>query len=239
MLHLHGWVLMLYARCEKLNFLLMYNMKLKPQIMQNFHKINDVTFKDRRTLNVQKGLTRHSMLTISFFRDCELSSLQWKWFKWLNEHLSFLGCCRHQNHSYLSVLLSLPLYPSAFLTLLSISWINSIFLNAYTVFFSHNWRFFFILQWSNFFFVFPCIHHSSPKWLLVGILLIIDNCTFSSHQKRHPTNRKPTEQISLPEWILILMYFSLIPSRFQNKPPHQNCPNPLCGSWFANSCLSY
>lgn len=57
---------MLYARCEKLNFLLMYNMKLKPQIMQNFHKINDVTFKDRRTLNVQKGLTRHSMLTISF-----------------------------------------------------------------------------------------------------------------------------------------------------------------------------
>lgn len=135
MLHLHGWVLMLYARCEKLNFLLMYNMKLKPQIMQNFHKINDVTFKDRRTLNVQKGLTRHSMLTISFFRDCELSSLQWKWFKWLNEHLSFLGCCRHQNHSYLSVLLSLPLYPSAFLTLLSISWINSIFLNAYTVFF--------------------------------------------------------------------------------------------------------
>ena len=41
-----------------------------------------------------------------------------------------------------------------------------------------------------------------------------------------PTARESTDQISPSEWILILMYFSLIPFPAQNKHPHQNYPIP-------------
>lgn len=207
----------------------------------------------------------HVMFQFACFslpRDYKHCSLLWKWLKWVNERLSLFqdaAGTRTLNETALSFFLPFSIifsHAQECSKLILFSWMPLMISHHYfwkcTVVFTVIVHF---LQCNNFFLVFSCIYHSRPLMTTWGVILLRDLHLFKStkHDWPRPVLKNailkwtrpfrqpnpPTSLASQSEYLWILMYFSPIPFPTQNKQPHQNYPNPLCGSWFANSCLFY